>query len=43
MRSSRKPLDGRDYLRAKLRRAELTVVGAMVAVAGIAIAVAEFL
>ena len=34
-------LDGRGYLRAELRRVELTLGGAMVAIAGIAIAIAE--
>lgn len=35
-------LVGQDYLRSELRRLELTLGGAMVAVAGIAIAIAEF-
>ena len=34
-------LVGRDFLRAELRRVELTLGGAMVAVAGIAVAIAE--
>lgn len=36
-------LVGRDYLRAELRRVELTLGGIVVAVAGIAIAIAEFI
>ncbi len=36
-------LVGRDYLRAELRRVELTLGGVVVAVAGIAIAIAELI
>ena len=36
-------LVGRDYLQAELRRVELTLVGAMAALAGIAIAIAELI